>query len=261
MNGNYERLEQVFEKLGAVQGASHNIATSLAWSFGMSLLGAKAQELRIYEPSDPVYGRRSQKEREDALKAVEGRIERLTEVLNFVGQYIDFESQYAPEGEAIVDAFIGNTPPPAKDESVLELVAETNGMSVADVKKVMTEDEKALSALREHSVNAVKGDYVNAVRSIDRALRAELPIESDLSDEYLARIVERVADKAEQYADRKLTQSLRTRRASRIKGLASERRLLDAVTNYCDELLERLDREAGSTERSPLEEQNAAIVE
>lgn len=241
MNNNLEKIELVVEKLDQIEGATGAVFASMAWSYAASLTGAFAQDIRLDDPQDPVYGRLTEEERLERHRQVESRITRMSEVLAWAASLA--ATDYAPTGEAVVERMLSDQQAPETDEALIATIAESMGVTLEEAREGARLNEQRLAEQRELQKKAIASDRTRIQLAIQSAIDAPVDPGWELEDQDAVRILERIAEKCEQYERNRLQRAFTTRRAKVIKQLAAERMLLADIMNEADELAERIQRQ------------------
>lgn len=235
------KVEDVVGQLDQIDNTQGNIMASVAWSFAVSLGNALVARARLDDSTDFEFSRLSPQQRADRGKRLEARIEELRDIVAWASAYA--ATEFAPTGEAVMTLLsTGEAPTAMKDENHLQDLATLMGVTLDEAKRA---EKQSISERRERQVRQKHMATTNSAlfaKEIDRSISA--PVDDfEISHADGMRIIEKIANKADQYGERRLNQAMNTRRKRRIESLAAERRVLEDIANSCDNLLTVLESE------------------
>lgn len=207
----------------------------------------------------------------EARNRLEDRVAVMSDVLAWAASYA--HPDFLPNPEEVVQQFIDQQEQangPATDEEALKEHAELFGITVEQARADMAaaaRDRAAEVAALQQAAEASKAHYVHSLRE---ALHAEVDEGFEVDAVIGQRIVDRIAGKADQAAQKRSQQGAATVRQRRRQALAAEYRLICGICEQADTLFEQfedaangemnrnVDHPAHETAEAPAEVETAA---
>lgn len=237
----FGKIEALISDLETIDRAD-SVLASLAWSFAMSIGQTMVRLTRVYDEDDPTYARLTHDQKEETTRRLEGRIDDYKALLAWAARGAN--PDFAPTGQDVVERITELGATQTVEESTIEEIAAEMGATVADVKRAQARNAERMKIEATLQAEAAKAQ-VDVVRAaIDNTIGMYLSPMEVINIYDGIRIVDRIAQKAADYAENALAQALRQSRARRRAGLNAERRLLVAIEEKADDLLDRFERDA-----------------
>ena len=251
MNTNIEAIELLVTKFEELDRKSA-VMSSIAWTFAMSLGQSIVRQERVFMEDDPTYGGWTYDRKVEATERLDRRIADYVSLIGWAAAQTNGE--YTPDGQAVYDRVSSSQAPdtPANTEDV-GLLAKEMGLTEAEIQQMLNYNSERQKAEQLVQSEAAKNFKDRIITAVDLALKSSESFE--VIDAYDAiRIVNRLADKAADYAFRAGADACRQRRAKRRNDLNAQARMFRDLETQCDKLLTTLEREAENiTEESPIE--------
>jgi hypothetical protein len=239
---NVEILEAIFAHLDEASTSTSDtagcIAASLTWS-AAGRLSTLITALGALDHPDNPRRARNPEEKASRLAQIEEMIEESSNLLAYTSKRCPATLRPAPE------TFIESRDPHAQQASneVIQELAELFGVEVGAVEAAAQQNaqrDKENAALNKKilSDQAHKAWIIN---SIKQSMDSHPSPDVDLNDRYMSRVLEKVAGKLDSYIQNSLSAALRTTRLRRQTEIAGKTRILTAVMNGIDGLIDRLE--------------------
>lgn len=243
-NIDISRIEKVLEVVTEAE-ATGAIMTSLTWSYAMSLLATEAALRRVHNPDDPRYGRLTDQQREEVQANLEARHATCLDLIQWF--YPQTSEEIRPEPEAIIARFMDTGDERKPDHDDIKELALLFDRTIKQVQASVERNAKRDFAERQVQIQAVQESADTLTKVLARAFTGQsTPVEIPTRD--AIRILDKIAEKCDEYAERRLDRGERTRRTRKRQELAAEARLLEAAVEAADELGGRLQKELDASD-------------
>lgn len=246
-----EAIEALLTRMDEME-RKEAVMSSIAWSFAMSMGQTMARQERIFNDDDPTYGNWSHDRRAETNKRLEGRLEAYAAIVGWAAAQAN--PDFLPSGQEVLSRILSSdAPPQAVGSDDVQALAEEMGLSELEIKQLLAHNKERYKAEQSVQAEAAKLHGSRIWLTVDRALEN---VEGfDTIDAFDAiRIVERIADKAADYAFNAAASAIRQRRAKRRNTLNSEARQFRDIESQADNLMDRYRQEVeAETETSPVE--------
>lgn len=233
---NVEAVEKVTALTDEVEGLSAAIFASLSWSFAGSLVNTLATILRVQQPEDPRFGPRRADQNQETLESLERRLLELQDVLAWCAMRA--HPEFLPSGADVTGRMVS----PSERESTFAVneIAELMELSEAEAAAFAKSEKERQSKEQALQAQQIEVNRQSIANTIDQAIKAPVTPEFELSSRDVVRILERMAEKLEQYEQNRVSRAFTTRRRRTIVKLAAERKLIANAMNVADEMAERV---------------------
>lgn len=229
-----EKIENIVSKLDEIQVGGAAMA-SVTWSYGMTMVNHMARMERIHNPDDIEFGTLREDAKTDRLASMERRLNEITTIIGWASS--NANPDFLPTGAEIVKlALNGNPMASSTSSDEIQNFAKTMDISTEDATTILARSEEHLAEVRALNLRAAEIQADRFAAAIDTAIGSWVHDGWDLEPRDAARIAERLAEKAEQYEQKRLERAAFTRRARRLAQLGAERKLLADVMNDADDL-------------------------
>jgi len=225
-------IERIIESLNLIEkepyqtsSVRENVFNGLAWSFAASWVGVQTTIAQL-EGNSP--------EDLDKLTRLEKRADEYASVIGWINMYTGGE--YAPDPEVIIERMTQPSDQPATDEAHIQFLAEAFEITVEQARKDAAKGDALMKERAEIRRGLIKQNRDYLVKGLTLALEQDPGTQFELSDVDTRRMLEKIADKCEQYAQNRYARSATSRRARTIQKLAAEHKLLISVMNEADSI-------------------------
>lgn len=231
---NVEKIELLISKLEEI-GTGGAAMASVTWSYAMSLVNHMARMERIHNEDDPEFSRLSNEQRIDRQTQMEKRAEVIQDIIAWAAS--NANPDFVPDGDDVVNlALSGDVTAANVDPDRVAQLAQIMDIDEANASTIINASEAHLAEVRVINRRMAEMKRSQFASAINRAITGYVHDDFDLDLRDAARIAERIAEKSEQYEQKRLERAAFTRRARRLAQLGAERRLLAEVMDEADEL-------------------------
>lgn len=230
-------IETALEELQATNSASA-IAASIAWSYAVSMANLLTLSQRIGDSDDVEYVPQQDNDTryEERLAIIEKRVDEAADIVSWMSSYVT-NPDLLPTGAKVTE-LLGKPGGPEMDEdALLDMLMTAFEVDKAEAKAVMhrsAAQQKQRRILQAAAVNRF-AEYVGA--RVDAALAVDVDASFVISRDNAIRIIDKMAEKTDQHAARRMERAAQTGRKRRLAQLAAEHRLLTAVRDKLDDAL------------------------
>ncbi len=242
-----EKIETLIEKLKQA-GVDATLGASLVWTYAIAYVRAILTQDRIHCPSDPFFKPLSEERKTEALKRAEKRAGEARQAISWAAAFADPE--FIPDGRSVVELLMKERSfDEMTNEQLLEQKAQILGLSPKSLAQV-AEIEKARLEEADQLIRDMLHQRREALANeIDRAIMGYCPEEFDMSRELAIQTLRKMSQKVDQYKQRKLQLVLRARSLEFALEVGSSAKLLEALQQEVDTLLQQVEHEEISGER------------
>lgn len=227
-----------------------SLMSSLSWSLAFQVGSNVVRLHRLDDEEDYRFKQMSADDRERETKRLEARIEQLQDYLGWAAAQAN--PDYLPAPEDVAKAL----QEPMEQQIDLEdvpFLAKEWGCSEHEIRDLKKRNEERFKQEAELSAEAAKLCARSIEAHVRRGLDAAHEFEEISLDDAI-RWVDKIAEKAAEYATNTVATGLRTRRERRRRALQARAELLRRLEAAADDLLDRLTHERDAiTDDSPVE--------
>lgn len=250
-NGNIERIEALLTRCDEAS-VKEIMARSIAWSFIMGYINARAQLDRLFDEEDVEFRNMPHSLKVQRREALEAQMSEAEDVVAWAMEQTTPDDEWNPDAERVVALVLtGEAPEFVSSEDHVAYLAKVSGTTVEHIQKIERAQHARRAERAEANARVLEANRESVLKDIQRVLTGQAAIDFQISEMAGLRIAEKIANKAEQLSDRRRERAMISRRRRIVERLGCEARMLDELADHADTVAERFGEEidaAASTE-------------
>jgi len=240
---NMTRIERILEDLEPIYASKDGILMSLVYSSMARYLSAWTQMNSIQDSDhdDPTVNFRRNELNSDTILRLEGQFQENADIITWANYQLPKETKI--KANDMMDFFVRSEPRTREtDEALVELYSKAMSVPKKAAMRYMKLNAKELHERSVIQQKALKANESSIELMMFGVLTA-MPTEFEISNRLASNICNKIADKCDQYIERRMIRAASTRRPRRLTEIAGEVALLTDVMNTTDEYCQRYEEE------------------
>lgn len=247
----HETVENLLSSLKTVDGVHGSVMAAVTWSYAASLATALAIRERMDDPNDSQFTQFRKLSPTDLaarLKRQDQRIMELSSIVSWAKE--EATPDFTPTGETVVARVtIEDNTKRITPEAEIKRFMDTQSVTLAEATAAFEGNSKQNMERQALTRATILRSQKTIAAEIDAALRYESG-DFELSPYDASRILEKAANKCDQYEQQRLRQVAGTRNPFRLASVGAERRILIDIMNQAFTLANQMADEAENSSRN-----------